>query len=208
MTTAQPPVVASWLLECFCPDPGLAGDLIEEYGRRQSVLWYWKQAVMAVGAYSTSQIREHKWLAIRAIAIGYVIWYIFNATLLRGFVRPWMSPDTTIEQAAYLVLGFSLWVANGWTIAKLHRPYSTAMVFAYVLWSMVASVPPVYSLAVDTFSGSADRASLALEIVKRMVTLLSLMSGGALAAYRDHLKQTRIAGQGWPRESPRAFAAR
>jgi hypothetical protein len=208
MTTAQPPVVATWLLECFCPDPGLAGDLIEEYARRQSVLWYWKQAVMAVGAFSTSQIREHKWLTVRAIAIGYVIWYIFNATLLKGVVRPWMSPDTTIEQAAYLILGYSVWVANGWTIAKLHRPYSTAMVFAYVLWSIVASVPPVYSLAVNALSGSADGVSLALEIVKRLITLLALMSGGALVAYRDHLKQSRIAAQGWPRESPRAFAAR
>src|SRR5262245_35940974 len=125
MTTAEPPVVASWLLERFCPDLGLSGDLIEEYARRRSPLWYWKQAVMAVAAYSGSQIREHKWLTVRAIAIGYVIWYVFNATLLKGIVLPWMAPDTMMEQAVYRVLVYSIWLANGWTIAKLHRPYST-----------------------------------------------------------------------------------
>jgi hypothetical protein len=208
MTTSHPPVVASWLLECFCPDPGLAGDLIEEYARRQSALWYWKQAVMAVGAYSTSQIREHKWLAVRAIAIGYAIWYVFNATLLRTIVRPWWGPDTTMEQAAYLALMYSVWLANGWIIAKLHRPYSTAMVLAYVVWSIVASVPPVYERAVDAFAGSAGGAALGWEILRRLVTIVTLMSGGVLAAYRDQLKQTRTAAQGWPRQSPRAFAAR
>ena len=88
MTSRRPPALATWVLERFCADPGLAGDLIEEYARRQSTRWYWKQAMMAVGAYSTSQILEHKWLAVRAIATGYVIWYVFNATLLKGFVRP------------------------------------------------------------------------------------------------------------------------
>jgi hypothetical protein len=88
--------MASWLLERVCADPGLTGDLIEEYGRRRSAPWYWKQALMAAGTYSTSQIMEHKWLAARAIATGYVIWYVFNATLLKGFVRPWMAPDTTM----------------------------------------------------------------------------------------------------------------
>lgn len=207
MRSGQPPALASWLLERFCADPSLAGDLIEEYGRRRSVLWYWKQTVMAVGAYSTSQILEHKWLAVRAIATGFVIWYVFNATLLRGFVRPWMAPDTTMEKAAYLTLGFALWLANGWTIAKLHRPYSTAMVFAFTLWSIAASVPPVYAVVVGTFNGSSDGASLAWELLTRLVVIVTLITGGALAAYRDQLK-TRTAAGDWRQGSPPAFAAR
>jgi hypothetical protein len=208
MTSGQPPALASWLIERFCADPGLAGDLIEEYGRRQSVLWYWKQTIMAVGAYSTSQILEHKWLAVRAIATGYVIWYVFNATLLKGFVRPWLDPDTTFEKAVYLALGYSIWMANGWTIAKLHRPYSTAMVFAYVLWSIVASVPPVYDILVSTVTGSTGGSALAQVLMMRTVTILALMLGGALAAYRDQLKLTRTGARDWRQESPRAFAAR
>ena len=208
MKPGKPPAMASWLLERVCADPGLTGDLIEEYGRRRSAPWYWKQALMAAGTYSTSQIMEHKWLAARAIATGYVIWYVFNATLLKGFVRPWLAPDTTMEKAVYMVLMYSLWLANGWTIAKLHRPYSTAMVFAYVLWSIVASVPPVYARTLTTLAGSTDGSALAWEVITRLVTIVTLITGGALAAYRDQLKQSRIAAQGWRQESPRAFAAR
>ncbi|HUK35295.1 MAG TPA: hypothetical protein VLV86_15370 [Vicinamibacterales bacterium] len=207
MTSAHPPVVASWLLECFCPDPGLAGDLIEEYGRRQSPRWYWKQAVTAVAAYSRSQIVEHKWLALRAIITGYVIWYVFNVTLLKGYVLPWMAPDTTFEWAAYMLLMYVLWVANGWVIAKLHRPYSTGMVFAYMLWAIVYSVPIVFTRALDVVQGTSSGSVVAWEIVSRVATLLMVLAGGTLAAYRE-LKQSRTGAQGWHRGSPRAFAAR
>ena len=97
--------------------------------------------------YSVSQILEHKWLAVRAIATGYVIWYVFNATLLRGVVRPvdlGMDDDAAAARRTSSS-AYALWLGNGWIIAKLHRPYSTAMVLAYVLWAIVASVPPVYA---------------------------------------------------------------
>ncbi len=208
MTSERPPAVASWLLERFCADPGLAGDLIEEYGRRRSVSWYWKQTAFAFGAYSTAQIREHKWLTLRAIATGYVIWYVFNTVLLKGVVRPWMAPDTTLVKGAYWVLMYALWLANGWTIAKLHRPYSTAMVFAYVVWSIVASVPPLYASFLSAFAAPSGGSALAWELVTRSMTVMTLLAGGALAAYRDQLKQTRTASPGWPPGSSRAFAAR
>jgi hypothetical protein len=205
MRSERPPVLASWLLERFCPDPGLSGDLLEEYGRGRSALWYSKQAVVAVSAYPFSQILEHKWLAARAIAIGYVIWYVFNATLLRGVLRPWIGMDSTLDRAMYFVIGYALWTANGWIIAKLHRPYSTAMVLAYVLWSAAASVQPIYALVMNTIDGTKDGSALAFEVAARVGVLLFLMSGGALSTYRDQMKQTPTA-HGWRGESPRAFA--
>lgn len=204
MRSEHPPVVASWLVERVCTDPGLAGDLIEEY-RTRGAAWYWKQALHALSLYPFSQILAHKWLAVRAIAIGYVIWYVCNATLLRGVIRPWMGMDSTMDRAAYFVIGYSLWLMNGWVIAKLHRPYSSAMVFAYVLWSMAASVPPVYSLTLSTLDGSKDPSALAFEVAIRLVVLLMLISGGLLSTYRDQIKQMRTA-RGWRGESPRAFA--
>ena len=204
MRSERPPVVAHWLLERFCPDPGLAGDLIEEYRRRRSALWYWKQAIVAVSAYPFSQILAHKWLAVRAIAIGYGIWYVFNATLLRGVLRPWMGMDTTLDRAMYFLIAYVLWTANGWIIAKLHRPYSTAMVLAYVLWSIGASVQPVYASVMSTFDGTKDGSALAFEVVTRIAVLTFLMLGGALSTYRDR-QHTRTAHD-WRGESPRAFA--
>ena len=206
MRSERPPVVAGWLLERFCADPGLAGDLIEEYRERRSAAWYWKQAVVAVSVYPVSQIIEHKWLALRAIATGYLIWYVFNATLLKGLFRPWLGDDATLVRGAYLLLAYALWMGNGWIIAKLHRPYSTAMVLAYVLWAIVASVPPVYARALGALDGSIGGSAFAFEVAARMGTLLMLMSGGVLSVYRDQLKQTRL-GE-WRRGSPRAIAAR
>jgi hypothetical protein len=211
MRSDQPPVIASWLLERFCADPGLSGDLIEEYRTRQSSAWYWKQAIIAVSVYPFSQIVEHKWLAARAIITGYLIWYVFNATILRGVVRPrldLLGMDETMLRATYFVLAYALWLGNGWIIAKLHRPYSTAMVLAYALWAIVASVPPVYGVVMNMLDGSKDGSALAWEVTARVGTLLMLMSGGLLSTYRDQIKQTRIAGQDWRRGSPRVAAAR
>ena len=206
MSAKRPPLVASWLLERLCSDPSLTGDLVEEYGARRSALWYWRQAIVAVSVYPFSQILEHKWLAVRAIATGYVIWYVFNATLLRGVVRPWIGMDSMWDKATYFLIGYALWMANGWVIAKLHRPYSTAMVLAYVLWSIAASVPPVYAAAVNTLDGSGGGPSLTFEVTTRLVVLLSLIAGGGLCTYGDQRKQARTAPHDWPRESPRALA--
>jgi hypothetical protein len=51
MTLLKPPKLATWLLERLTSgyhnDP-LAGDLIEEYGRGRSRVWYWRQVLIAI----------------------------------------------------------------------------------------------------------------------------------------------------------------
>ena len=202
MSAERPPLVAAWLLERVCGDPGLCGDLIEEYRARRSAAWYWKQALVAVSVYPFSQIMAHKWLAVRAIALGYLIWYVFNETLLKGVLRPWLGMDSTLDRTTYYLIGYALWMANGFIIAKLHRPYSSAMVLAYVLWAFGASVQPIYSLVVSTLGGATDGTLLAWTVFARVAVLITLMSGGVIAVYRDQMK-TRT---DWRRESPRAFA--
>ena len=131
--------------------------------------------------------------------------YVFNATLLKGVVRPWIGMDSTLDRAIYFVIAYTLWMANGWVIAKLHRPV-TAMVLAYVLWAIVASVPPVYAVVSNILGGSAGASALAWEVTVRMGTLLMLMTGGLLSTYRDQIKRTRVAGQEWRGRSPRLAA--
>lgn len=49
MTSRQPPRVAFALLERFVPDSDpLVGDLIEDFGRRQSSGWFWWQVLAAI----------------------------------------------------------------------------------------------------------------------------------------------------------------
>ena len=200
----RPPVLATWLLERFCADVALAGDLIEQYREGKSIGWYWKQAIAAVSVYSVSQILEHKWLAVRAIATGYVIWYLLNNMFLHGVLRPVM--DDGALRVAYIFIGYGFWIANGWIIARLHRPYSTAMVMAYVLWAIVASVPPVYA-AVSAI-GDPRRAVARVGDRGARRDVCSIITGGVLSTYRDQIRQIRTAGQDWRRGSRRAFAAR
>lgn len=49
MTKRHPPRVALWLLDRILPagDP-LTGDLVEEFGRRGSRLWFWRQTAGAL----------------------------------------------------------------------------------------------------------------------------------------------------------------
>jgi len=49
MKTSHPSRLALGLLNRFIPDDEpLAGDLLEEFGRRQSQLWLWRQVVLAI----------------------------------------------------------------------------------------------------------------------------------------------------------------
>jgi hypothetical protein len=202
----HPPVVATWLLERFCADVALAGDLVEQYREGKSLAWSWKQAIAAVGVYSVSQIVEHKWLAVRAIATGYVIWYVLNKLFLHGVLKPLMASDDGMAlQVVYMFIGYAFWIANGWIIARLHRPYSAAMVMAYVLWAIAASVPPVY--AAISALGDPSGPSLTWVIWTRLATVLSLITGGVLSTYRDQLR-LRAAGHDWRGGSPRAYATR
>ena len=49
MTGMRPPALATWLLKhASRGNDALVGDLCEEYGRRRSVVWYWRQVLTAV----------------------------------------------------------------------------------------------------------------------------------------------------------------
>ena len=51
MRTAQPPVLANWLLDRLgytSQNPALAGDLLEEFHSGRSIAWYWRQTLMVI----------------------------------------------------------------------------------------------------------------------------------------------------------------
>ena len=51
MTLSKPPALATWMLEHLalgCDKDALEGDLLEEFGHRRSVGWYWRQVLMAI----------------------------------------------------------------------------------------------------------------------------------------------------------------
>jgi hypothetical protein len=73
MRSADPPTLATWLMTRFAAGENresLIGDLIEQHRRGRSSAWYWRQAISAIAASFAAEARQHKALAIFAIALG------------------------------------------------------------------------------------------------------------------------------------------
>ena len=180
--------VGTWLLDRFCDDPAVAGDLMEEYRRGQSTLWYWREVVAAICAYSWSAIWEHKWMTVRAIMTGWLFAFVVIRMGMHDIVHPrW---DAVAPAALYPCAAYVVWALNGWFIGKLYRPYSTAMVSAYAIFLVVRSVSPVYTAAADALAGVTGSAFM-WEFSSRLSTVLVMIAGGTLCAYRDQLLARR-----------------
>ncbi len=188
MTFQLSSVVGTWLLDRFCGEPAVAGDLLQEYRRRRSALWYWKEIVCAMCAYSASTIWEHKWLALRAILTGWVFSMIVIRIGMRDIVHPWW--DGVAPPVTYPIIAYVPWLLNGWLIGRLHRPYSTAMVCAYAMWLIVRSIGPVYAAAAAALAGTQGSAFW-WEFSSRLSTVLVMIVGGALCQYRDQMLANR-----------------
>jgi hypothetical protein len=190
VSAAQPPAAATWLLERFTADEALVGDLIEQYWHR-SPIWYWKQALSAIIVGTSEEIASHKWLTVRALTIGYTVWFVLINLLLHGFVAPWLNrwmatTESVVARVSTagvpLVVYFAVMFGNGWVIARLHRPHQNAMVLAYVAFCVAASVAPVYNVAVDALQRTGAGSPLAWELGTRSLTIVCVLSGGLLSS--------------------------
>jgi hypothetical protein len=60
MTQSQPPALANWMFRHLVPGDkteALEGDLLEEFQRRRSAAWYWRQVAGAILASLSSELR-------------------------------------------------------------------------------------------------------------------------------------------------------
>jgi hypothetical protein len=71
MKQRRPPRLAAALLHFFSADQALIGDLLEEYERRRSRVWLWRQVTAAVAVGLSGRARDtqpHRWKAINLTA--------------------------------------------------------------------------------------------------------------------------------------------
>jgi len=177
MSTSQPPRLASWLLQHLASSPqrdSLAGDLIERYHDGHSAAWYWRQVVGAILAGVTRDVRDHKLLAIRAVAIGWLLAVLFSfpvnwmSNVGRALVFEWLvdTGRTSVwwvfwsGQLPYALLAFVACAISGWIMARLHQGHAVAMVSVFAAAVAVAdygqaswmlwrqALPPMPQLAV------------------------------------------------------------
>src|SRR5437868_4497463 len=96
----RPPRLADWLLCRLASGPkrqSLIGDLHEQFQRRQSVAWYWRQTLRALGLSVWWDIRHHPLTAIRTVVLTYVLlvpWVYFTGNVY-SFTRWWMIDHVT-----------------------------------------------------------------------------------------------------------------
>jgi hypothetical protein len=91
LKSSRPPILAAWLFEHLTQREhreALAGDLSEEYIRRRSDLWYWRQVLAAIVAGFSTELRV-RWVSIvfALIVCGTVPWnQLFHNVGFRSFL--------------------------------------------------------------------------------------------------------------------------
>jgi hypothetical protein len=114
------------------------GDLVEESGSGRSAQWLWRETAVAIATTVALDIRDHKLLAVRAIATGWILWWGWWHILLLSQPLPGMWGRHRLWAFAMLFT-LSLWPAIvGWVVAHTHRTQQASMVLAYaasiVVW--------------------------------------------------------------------------
>lgn len=92
----NPPRAAEWLLTHIAPGPltdSLVGDLAEEFSRRQSRAWYWRQVLIAFAA-------QTPWSLLLLVAIAA---YLFPEPAFN-----WLLPWRAHQAPFYVTLAFPL----------------------------------------------------------------------------------------------------
>lgn len=94
MRSSKPPVLATWLLEHLVVggrNEALEGDLREEFKRRRSVLWYWRQALGVILASLSNELCSH-WLTLVLELAFLWVWSYYSLFYLLPSLRQRLWP--------------------------------------------------------------------------------------------------------------------
>jgi hypothetical protein len=175
---------ANWLLERLGLDVALTGDLLEECAQGRSAIWYWRQVLIAIWVGIWSAIRDHKLLALSAVATGFAI--ELSLILLWQFVPgpPLFSVEFWIVDVSAILLTQA---ATGWIVARTHRVHPVPMVSAFLVCLLLWYVSSIFSssagmILADSLTRPQARPYLVLYLVTIFVTIVGLLGGGILGS--------------------------
>jgi hypothetical protein len=120
---------AAWLLERLNLDPAIAGDLLEERANGRSGAWYWTQVSGVICINLWSGIRDHKLLALRAVAFGCAMNYGFHLLVVE-----FLAARLNLPEFAWYFIVLLTEILAGWVVARTHRALPMPMVVAFVMW--------------------------------------------------------------------------
>ncbi len=85
MSPSQPPALANWMLRHLVlgdRTEAIEGDLLEEFQRRRSAGWYWRQVAGAIVASVAGEFRQH-WKLLSLEAVFVWVWTYYSLLFLR-----------------------------------------------------------------------------------------------------------------------------
>ena len=181
--------IAGWLFDRLDLDVALSGDLLEERVRGRSAIWYWRQVLMAAWVGIWGAIRNHKVLALRAVATGFAMEY--------SFLLLWQYQSDPIKGSDLPPISIVMWIGNislvlltqaatGWVVARTHRAHQIPMVFVFLtcffLWHFGPKLSWATRMLVDW-----DRIDptvhpyVVYTFVRIFLTVVSVLFGGILS---------------------------
>jgi len=151
------------------------------------VVWYWRQVWIAVWIGTWGAIRDHKLIALRAIATGFAMEMLFLA--LWNKYSP-LLPDWPMLSIVGSIVDFSLTLltqaATGWVVARTHRTYPMVFVFLFLLCDLLWWAQRTFAFASIVVTGSIHNAGylpyLALYVTKTFTLALGVLVGGIFGA--------------------------
>jgi hypothetical protein len=180
-------LIANWLFERLGLDVALTGDLLEECARGRSVIWYWRQVLVAIWAGTWGAILDHKLLALRAVATGCAVNAVWTFLWLK-FLHiglPGM-PRISLEAIASLSIILFTQAVTGWVVARTHRSHAIPMVLVFagwlVLWYFGESVSEAQRLFVNSIDQGRFRPYLAWYLTPISIEVAGLLLGGMVGA--------------------------
>jgi hypothetical protein len=177
--------VAVWILNRLNIDSALGGDLLEECAQGRSMIWYWRQVVIAVWTGVWRTIFDHKLLALRAVLIGFAmneLWlFLWHFLRLPYLGNPSISRDALVS----LLLIFLTQVATGWVVARTHRAHAIPMVVVFagslVMAFVAASHSEVWRLFVNSIDQPRFRPYFWWYLLPIFTEVVGLLIGGAVS---------------------------
>jgi len=154
--------MATWMLKHFGSGPNndvILGDLAEQYVQKNSVSWYWRQAMKAIPVSLFREIRAHQGIAARALLTGWVTWILCGSLIFpavffgtnMGVAVSWGHPIGSLWSfmwmpvlgtytarpfyplvfAAAITLPLLVGAMCGWLVSRIYRDQQASVVLLF-----------------------------------------------------------------------------
>jgi preprotein translocase subunit SecY len=218
MTQKQPPAFATWLLKRAARgNEALVGDLLEEYGRRNSDVWYWRQVLTTVAIGGSRSLALALGVAAIYVIGGYVSIPGANASLMvllgrRAVGTPFQLFSVmfggqltgitifALGIAPYISAAFAVQaVALAWRFLTRHSPRPRPLPIVVSTWWVAMLLCATQAAGLARFLERSSLADPGLPIVFqpgwtfRITTTLTLTAGTTfLMLVSDQISKRRI----------------